>query len=259
MASRLLSAHRRGSEPPFHLFIDETRTENQFCLTGCIIGAQEHFNLIHQRFESMKTDFFPESHTSINPIVFRRREIANSEPPFRFASPQRQKDFQKKLFQVLLDARFSVIFAIATYNTALANGDRAADAYARCLRFLLFRYAGYLYHQRARGDVFAEHVGKQEDEFLKSEYFRTRSINGAEGESFRYFQDVFTSKDLHIEDKSKNIGGLQVADLLAAPLMRNWLSSNGKPFDQLMAEVGCSKLNRRFCDGTTDGYARRLL
>jgi len=124
---------------------------------------------------------------------------------------------------------------------------------------LLFRYSGYLHHFRSRGDVYAEHVGKTENEFLKHEYFRIRNFDGAEGEPSSYFRKVLTSKYLHIEDKSKNVGGLQVADLLAAPLMRKFLSVTlDKPFDALMAEVGEAKLNRRFCDGMLDGYATRI-
>ena len=106
--------------------------------------------------------------------------------------------------------------------------------------------------------VMSEHVGRNEDGFLKYEYYRIRNFDGAEGQNSAYFRAVLTSKDLHIEDKSKNIGGLQVADLLAAPLMRKFFSIGlGKQFDVLMSEVGESKLNRRFCDGTVDGYARR--
>jgi Protein of unknown function (DUF3800) len=259
-ASRILSVHRRGAEPEVHLFIDETRTQDRFCLTGCVISREAHHDQIHGRFEAMKTNFFPKQHAATNPIVFRRREIANGEPPFAFCAAQQQQDFHKQLFDTLYKAEFKAIVAIATYNKSLERGDRAADAYRRCLNFLLFRYVGYLYHQHARGDVYAEHVGRNEDGFLKHEYLRTRNYDGAGGEDSAYFRHVLTSKDLHVEDKSKNVGGLQVADLLAAPLMRKFLSLGlRKQFDLLMAEVGESKLNRRFCDGTVDGYGLRIL
>src|SRR5438093_2324924 len=153
--SRILSVHRRGTEPEFHLFIDESRTQDQFCLTGCVVSREDHHDLIHSRFEAIKTRFFPTLHTIMNPIVFHRREIANGKPPFEFHSDKEREDFWNRLYVVLNEARFKVIFATATYDKSLEPGERAADAYRRGLRFLLLRYAGYLHHLHARGDVYA--------------------------------------------------------------------------------------------------------
>lgn len=245
----------------FHLFLDETRDAEWFSLSGCIINDAAHTQC-QARFESIKTKYFSTIHTAIMPIIFRRKEISSGDYPFRFRdSPEKKEEFHRELIGALYEANFTSIHAIVHLNNNLQEGDRLLDAYRKALPFVLFRYCGYLHRQRVRGDVFAEAIGENENNFLKSVYLIIRNLDGAEGQGPNYFKAVLTSKHLHIEEKEKNYAGLQVADLLAAPMLRKLLFTNiGKAFDVSMAEVGDYKINKRFCDGrTADGYGWRLL
>src|SRR6266852_3055561 len=124
--NRLVGIHRRGDEPEFHLFIDETRTRDQFCLVGCILRCKDHHDLVHNRFEAIKQYFFQSWHTATRPIVFHRKEITNGEPPFSFrAAPQQREKFQNELVSVLSNAPFTVISSVSSYDRSLAPPDRA--------------------------------------------------------------------------------------------------------------------------------------
>lgn len=69
---------------------------------------------------------------------------------------------------------------------------------------------------KVKGDVVAESRGGNEDTKLKNEYRRIYD-NGTRYHPKEFFQNTLTSKEIKIKPKIANIGGIQVADLIAFP------------------------------------------
>jgi hypothetical protein len=76
------------------------------------------------------------------------------------------------------------------------------------------------------GDAMAESRGGNEDTRLKETFARLLA-QGTEYLAPERFQEVLTSKQLKISPKSRNVCGLQVADLLAHPSRNEMLREQG--------------------------------
>jgi hypothetical protein len=161
----------------------------------------------------------------------------------------------------LIDRSEFRIVAVVIDKLALIEsyGDAAAHPYHLGLGFVLQRYAGYLNHIGKCGDVMAESRGGREDRLLKESYERTYD-RGAWRFSASALQTALTSRQLKLKQKSSNIAGLQLADLLGHPIKNYILKRSGfltgplAPFAERMIQVANGKFNRHLYDGRVDGY-----
>jgi hypothetical protein len=75
-----------------------------------------------------------------------------------------------------------------------------------------------------------------------------------------FFQQALTSNAIKIKQKSANIAGLQIADLLAHPVRQYTLRRFGfvndepSPFLAELSKAFETKFNRHLYDGRIDGY-----
>jgi hypothetical protein len=81
-----------------------------------------------------------------------------------------------------------------------------------------------------KGDVMAESRGGKEDIRLKKS-FRTLCDSGTYYIKPDIFANHLTSKELKVKQKSNNIAGLQIADLIAHPSRREILLENNLIID----------------------------
>ena len=244
-------------------------------LTGIAIESNYYRLEFQPKLEALKQVHFP--HNPDEPLILHREELCNHRYPFgvldnpdnNAAWEQGFEDFVRtarfELFTIIIDKKkHKERYGGSAFNLMSWSeykilkeryGDSAFHPYHYCLTCLLERYKGYLFIQRAKGDVLAEGRGGQEDLALKKVY-REVWEDGTFYISAQEFQKVLTSKELKVKYKYHNIAGLQLADCLAHPSRLYVLSSKGK-IPQLSPTFG-TRLAQIF-QGKYNFYGKVLL
>lgn len=140
------------------------------------------------------------------------------------------------------------------------SADRP-NPYHYCLVALLQRYCHLLGERR--GDVMGESRGKVEDQQLKAAY-EALYDGGDLHNRAEFYQARLTSREIKLKPKSKNVAGLQLADLLAHPAKQRCLVRQAVPevqesvFGRRVADLFWQKL-RQSKEGETKGYGEIFL
>jgi hypothetical protein len=127
--------------------------------------------------------------------------------------------------------------------------------------FMLQRYCGYLNHINRTGDVMTESCGGREDRLLMDSYSRVHA-QGVWMSPASVFQQALTTRQLKVRNKSANIAGLQLADLLGHPLRQAVLRDRGllpeppAPFAARLLPIIEPKFNRDLYNGRIEGYGK---
>lgn len=125
------------------------------------------------------------------------------------------------------------------------------------------RYVLWLQSANSFGDVMAESRGKKDNKKLSESYTRLYE-RGTEYVSARMFQRRLSTKELKIREKSANIPGLQLADLIANPSMRSLICEKlNQPMTaefggRVVAVLKKNKYRRKF-DGIISGVGTKWL
>jgi len=143
------------------------------------------------------------------------------------------------------------------------GGFFLADAhpYHLAMGFMLQRYCGYLNHINRTGDIMAESRGGHEDRLLMDSYSRVHA-QGVWMSNVTTFQHALTSKQLKVKNKSANIAGLQLADILGHPVRQAILREEGQvseppaPFASRLMPIVQSKYNHHLYSGKIEGYGK---
>jgi len=203
----------KSSDNPNHRFLS---------LTGIIISLKYVAEYLHDDFERIKKIYFG-SHPD-EPVIFHRKEMINYKGVFGILKDDNlRKKFDKILLEKLEDWEYKVISVLLDkkeHNQTYKVWKY--DPYHYCLAVLLERYLFFLEEKKLVGDVMIESRGGQEDLRLKDSFERIYE-KGTEYFEAKRFQQCLTSKRLQVKPKSKNITGLQIADLIAHPSRRDIL------------------------------------
>ena len=260
-------------EDRYRLYLDESgdhvfrhdlsEPAHQFlCLLGCWFQNPDYLRF-HSELEALKTKYLP--HHPDDPVVLHREDMINARRAFKtLRDPHVRTQFDDELLQVIHAAKFGVV-AVVIDKLALqqAYGDAAAHPYHLGLGFLLQRYAGFLNHINRVGDVMGESRGGTEDRLLKESYTRVFE-HGVWTTNAHTFQAALTSREIKLKQKSANVAGLQLADLLGHPAKQWVLRQHGlltnpePPFAQRLMHIVQAKFNRHLYDGRIDGYGMVL-
>ena len=247
----------------FRLYIDEVgnsdlKSSNNpnhrfLSLTGVIIDLDYVRTTFHNQLETLKSDFFI-SHPD-EPVIFHRKEMLNAKMPF---TKLKDKDFRAKFDEKLLNFLYEWQYKVITVCIdKMKHNEKYTtwryDPYHYCLAILLERFALFLNRNNYCGDIMIESRGGKEDMRLKKS-FSYLWENGSEYIKPQLFQNVFTSKQLKVKQKTANISGLQLADLIAHPsrfeiLKENYLIKKEFPpfckkiIDIIQKKYDCDKGN----------------
>ena len=233
-------------------------------ITGVIIESDYYKNTIHPDFAAFKERHFP--HNPDEPVILHRKELINKNGSFwRLLDPAKEKLFNDELLQTLQKYDFKLLTVVIDKNSHLKRyGEIAMHPYHYCVVALLERYCGFLNYFNAKGDVMAESRNGREDMQLKEAY---RNV-WESGTNFRnpdFFQKSLTTKEIKIKQKTANITGLQIADLLAYPCRMELLYAKGKigspggTYGQQLCKTVEGKYNRHLYNGRVDGYGKIFL
>ena len=155
-------------------------------------------------------------------IVFHRKEILQAKPPFESLSePEVRACLDHGLLDLLSLAMYRVFTVVIDKQEHLRRYQVwRFDPYHYCLTVALERYVLLLKRIGHMGDVMAESRGKKENMRLERAYKYIYN-NGSDQIAAPIFQRWLSSKQIKIEPKEANVGGLQLADLLANPSCRS--------------------------------------
>ena len=259
----------------FRLYIDEvgnhdlTHAENPnerfLSLTGVIVESQYCINELVPSMEQIKRHYF--SKDPDVPIIFHRKDIVNKRNPFQaLRDPEVEAEFNETLLSQLSSWSYRVITVVID---KYAHKERYAKwqfhPYHYCLSVMLERYVLFLHYGSNNGDEMVESRGGIEDRKLV-ESFEGLYQNGNKNISKAIWQECLTSSKLKARQKSANICGLQLADLLAHPsrreiLIDHNLISDGRDIfgDRITEILRSSKYLRDNKTGKLDGYGKKLL
>lgn len=252
----------------YRLYIDEsgdhvyrmmaTASHQHLCLLGCWFQNPDYLSF-HEALEQVKKAHF--AHHPDRPVVFHREDMINARREFKsLQDPAVRAAVDENLLSVIENARFTVVaVVIDKYELWRKLGDAAPHPYSLGLVYLLQRYVGFLNHVGRRGDVMAEARGATEDRLLGSEFSRLHT-QGGQYLPAHAIQAALTSNSLKLRQKSANISGLQLADMLGHPVKQWVLRKKGYSaapmprFAERLMEVVEPKLNRNLYQNRVDGY-----
>uniref|UniRef100_A0A7V3ZID5 DUF3800 domain-containing protein n=1 Tax=Dictyoglomus thermophilum TaxID=14 RepID=A0A7V3ZID5_DICTH len=256
----------------YRLYIDESgdHTYNEIesyerrylALLGCIIEEKHYINKFYPTLENLKRKHF-NSHPD-DPVILHRKEIIQNKGRFSILKePQKREAFDRDLLQFLREMEYVIILIVMDKKAHLEKyRDLAFHPYNFSLAIMLERYFFFLKDCNARGDVMIEGRQKKEDEELKEAYRKIYS-EGTKQVKDLEFQRVLTSKEIKIKNKTHNIAGLQICDILAYPLKKCFLIEKG-----LLEEISKDEFNYKIYktvedkfyskDGKVEGYGKKI-
>jgi len=209
----------KSSDDPNHRFLS---------LTGVIIDLRHVAEVVQPDMEAIKSRFF-KSHPD-DPVIFHRKDMVNRRRSFvALRDDQVRAAFDDELIGLLRQWQYTVI-SVCLDKKRHRDTYRVwtYDPYHYCLAVLLERCVYFLNRRGAQGDVMAESRGGKEDVRLKGSFERLFA-RGTDYLDAPQLAAALRSRQLKVKQKTNNIAGLQLADLIAHPSRNEILRENGHP------------------------------
>jgi hypothetical protein len=202
-------------------------------LTGVVLDLRHVQTTVHPQMEELKNKYFV--HHPDEPVVLHRKEMHKGAAPFEaLKTPGVRIRFDEELLGLLRAWDYTVItVCLDKRRHRETYATWRYDPYHYCLELLLERFYFFLVRHSAVGDVMAESRGGRENQRLMDAYTRLCE-RGTHYIAAEQLQEVLTSRQLKVRQKTLNITGLQLADLLARPGRDEILAEQGL----LQKEVG---------------------
>ncbi|MDD4888641.1 MAG: DUF3800 domain-containing protein [Phycisphaerae bacterium] len=270
-ANESISNRPTSAAERFRLYVDESGdhvlnklddpAHRYLCLLGCWFKTDSYLRF-HEALTGFKHRHIP--HNPDEPLILHREDIINRRGPYgRLRDSDAAQAFDQGLLDVVAQADFRIVGVVIDKLALKARYEVPSHPYHLALGFLLQRYCGYLNHLNRCGDVMAESRGGMEDKLLKSSYQFVYQ-RGVRSRHAEFFQKALTTRELKLKQKSANISGLQLADLLGHPvkqgiLVEKELGVRGVGvFAARLLDVLKGKYNCHLYDGRVWGYGKVL-
>lgn len=210
------------------MFLDESgdhsldkidRSYPMFVLAGCIFDL-DYYSEVEKRVNEFKL-----KHCTRTDIILRSYDIRKQRGDFNFLVDKKKRDyFYEDLNQLISSLNFTVI-AAAIDKARLKNQYVDPDnPYHLCLRFILERAVMHLGRTKEKMIFRIESRETHNDRKLAEIYENFRKKDQA------FFKAIETQAkfiDLSFNQKTQNVVGIQIADLVAYPIGR-WVIDNQK-------------------------------
>jgi hypothetical protein len=230
-----------------------------FVLGGCIMDHRYHEDVAMPRLRQYKMNLFGRSD-----FILHTADIVRRKDVFRKLTDQTFREhFYAETNHLMKELDFSVVACGIRKDHHLRQyGIAAIDPYLLSLRCLVERFV-YSLGIREEGLIVAEARDETLNNELRLAWIDIRTSGTEYVQAAEIRRKV---KDLHIREKSENIAGLQLADLIVSPLGAfSWESSAiriGKLFARSFGLTGedtmkasgwlcCQKEGRRPNDSVT--------
>lgn len=227
----------------YYLFLDESgdhglKTIDEhfpvFVLSGLIISENEYI-ILRDKINEIKLNLWGDKK-----VILHSRDIRKCQNEFQILFDLTLKEeFYRRINECIRDTNYSVVSsAIKKVDFIKKYGKQTDNVYEIALSFVMERSVFYLDELNKKIDlqIVIEKRGKREDQKLERHFQRIRS-------SGTYFVDPDRFKSygfgFHFRNKSDNVNGLQIADLIAYPIARYVLDPNraNPSFDSFKSKI----------------------
>ena len=233
------------------LYLDEVGDHNLgnydrnfpiFLLCGCVIDSND-LNDFTTNFNQLKQKYWESK--NINEIIFVSRKIRKQENPFNILQNQDTRQaFYTDINNLVVSTNFQIISSIIDKPKHLNQYHlNAGNPYKLSLQFILERFFFILKSCNDTGKIIIEARGKKEDKEL-NEFFIYFINNGNDYFRGSELRQRITSDQLTFFKKKDNVAGLQLADLCAYPIAKNYLINNNilqnlenKPYELIKEKI----------------------
>ena len=211
------NADLRSSDDPNHRFLS---------LTGVVIGLGHVESVVHPQMEALKSAYFG-SHPD-DPVILHRKELVNRRGPFvSLRDPAVNAAFDRELLGLMRSGTTRSSRSASTSrrigrSTPSGSTTHITTASPCCWSATSTSSIGVA----MRGDVIAESRGGKEDRRLKDSFARLCEKGSGYADAGQ-MSGALTSRQLKVKQKSNNLAGLQLADLVAHPSRNEILNENG--------------------------------
>jgi hypothetical protein len=166
-------------------------------------------------------------------VVLHRRELIDKKPaPYdKLADPEVEEKFNSLLLGLVENAKYTTIAVLIDKQRHFEKYEKwHFEPYHYCLTAMIERYVWWLEEENAVGDVMAEGRSRRPDMKLEAAYkYIYRNGTGCQGAESKMFVSPemmkrrLTAGGIKIRNKTANVSGLQLADVLANPARRHIL------------------------------------
>jgi len=216
-----------------------------FVLAGCIFDFDYYNNTAEPQIMALKQKYFKR-----NDIILRSYDIRKQKNAFNILVDKKLREaFYTDINELILSLNFTVI-AAAINKTSLKNQySDSVNPYHLCFHFFFERVIMYLGKSNEKMLLRIESRETHNDKKLSHEY-----------ELFRAGSSRFPPKetqaklaDLSFNQKTQNIAGMQLADLVAYPIGK-WIMNNDG--ENKAFKIVEKKLHQK--DGKYMGYGLKV-
>lgn len=214
----------------YYFFIDESGDHNLlkinkdfplFILAGCIFKSEYYNSICVKEIHDFKLKIFGNKK-----IILHTADITRNRNGFeKLQNEVSRNQFYREINYLLNKLDFTLIACIVDKKEHFKKfGELAYDPYELALKCVLERYFYFLQENNDTGKIFVESRGGFLDSKLELAYFDiklsgitypTRKLTGSDLKK-RFI-------DFKFLNKKQNVCGLQVADLCATPIGRDYL------------------------------------
>ena len=231
------------------LFIDETGDHSLskidksypiFVLSGVIVDEHYHDGDLTNMLNDFKQRHFGTADVILHSQEMTHPQNAKSREYVKFIDVTFRRTFYKDFEHLLTQLNISVVACVIMKNKHFANyGLEAKDPYLLSFDNLLNRIIFDL-DDSQRGKIVAESRNSVLDNQLEIAYLASR----VEGTNKVQPAEIKLKLDssINFRQKSDNIAGLQLADMVASPIARHYLGKPERVGHQLSYESVFSKV-----------------
>jgi len=200
--------------------------ERYLCLVGVILDLDYSMGEFTEAMNAIKKDIFGTPN-----VVLHRRELIDKKPaPYdKLNDTATRERFDTLIIDLIEKAKYTVIAVIIDKKRHVEKyGTWLFEPYHYCLTAMIERYVWWLDEQDAIGDVMAEARSRKQDMKLEATYKKLykfgTGFNSPEKKVFvsaELMQKRLSAGEIKLRLKSRNVPGLQLADLIANPARRH--------------------------------------
>lgn len=219
------------------MFLDESgdhsldkidKSYPMFVLAGCIFDLNNYNQVVEQEINKLKLKYFSKSS-----IILRSYDIRKQKGEFKsLIDMKKRQDFMDDLSKILSSLDYKIIAAAIRKDKHKDHYFDPHNPYHLCFRFILERSVMYLGRSSEKLIFRIESRETHNDQKLAEVYEKFRSTNH---KLFSTTEIQTKFLDLSFNQKTQNIAGMQIADLIAYPIGR-WVldkSKENKPFETI--------------------------
>jgi len=230
------------------LFIDETGDHNLskidksypiFVLSGVIVDSAYHDDILTKKLAAFKVKHFGDPNVVLHGKEMTHPQSAKSSDYVKFMDSDFRGRFYRDFEYLISGLNFDLVACVSLKTKRLAKHmPEDTDMYLLSLNKLVNMMVADL-KENQHGRIIVESRSGVLDTRLAASYL-TSLDNGNNMRTAKIIQKL--GREITFRQKSDNIAGVQIADMLASPLARYFLGKPERPGQQISYASVLSKV-----------------